>query len=344
MSESKSFWRSPRGSAVIVAAGLLLIGAGLLLPSGDEPVLTNAADLADLQGPAAPQLVRKAPSESEQEAAFVEDMQQRFAPVIEVKHAQLRVIEQLIAYLKQRYPEDWQQRIAGFLRQLFPEHAEALLAKYFSLMSYNEWLVMERRALQAMSAAERREALWEQRYAAFGADAEQIWAAELRNQKISDALSELGSQPALGARGSAEQFVESLREQFGDDAEALLASRRTELLNRIVELETVQSDLRRQPAERRRQTLRELRQVMGMDEAALDRWQALDQRRDERWQQGELYMREREALVSQYRGEAKEAELAALRERMFGENAAAIAREEQGGFFRYARERRIGRE
>ncbi len=344
MSDSMSFWRSPRGFAVVISAVLLVFATGLsLLPDRVEPVNT-AGQSGDRIEPSVAVTPQEALTAAAQEAAFIEDLQLRFAPVIEVKHAQLRVIEQLIAYLKQRYPEDWQQRIAGFLRRLFPEHAEALLAKYFSLASYNDWLAMERQALQTMTAEERRSALWEQRYAAFGADAEEIWAAELRNQKISDTLAELGRQPELGAQASVEQFVGSLREQFGDHADALLAERRTELLNRVVELETVQSDLRQLPAERRRETLRELRQTMGMDEAALDRWQALDTRRDERWQQGEQYMQQRQAIAARYEGEVREAELAALREQLFGENADAIAREEQAGFFRYDRQRRIGRE
>jgi hypothetical protein len=66
--------------------------------------------------------------------------------------------------------------------------------------------------------------------------------------------------------------------------------------------------------------------------------------RDARRERGLAYMEARQRLIETFEGDALEVELDRLRERTFGHEAPIIAREEQAGFFRYARPRVQGRD
>ena len=95
--------------------------------------------------------------------------------------------------------------------------------------------------------------------------------------------------------------------------------------------------------EQRRQTMRELRKGMGLDEQALVRWDELDRSRDQRWDAGAQYMTERAALARTYSGDELEQRVHEQRVRYFGGEAETIRAEEQSGFFRFEGERRWGR-
>ena len=278
------------------------------------------------------------------ESEFLANLEQKFAGVIEIKHAQIRLLEQLISYLKSRYPDDWESRVETMLLQLYPDLAAELIAKYQAWTNYNAWLVTERDTLRAMSAMARRDALWAKRFDAFGSDAELIWAAELRNRKIEDAL--IAAEELAGSRpeDKLQHFVESVRGALGDKAEPLLSSRRTELMDRFLSLDSVQQALRDLPESTRLTSLREIRSGLGMNAEALDRWAALDQRRDRLWTAGSEYMQQREIILAHYSASEQGHQLQTLRSELFAEQSALIQREEESGFFRFAGERRIGRE
>lgn len=283
-------------------------------------------------------------SDEQRDAFFVADMQSRFAPVIHIQHAQIRFIEQLISYLKAQYPDDWRSRVSQFIGRGFPDLATELINKFESLERYNEWLLADRKALQAMPAAERREALWDQRYAAFGEDAEKIWAAEIRNQKIADTLIDIDDMEGADLQQKLDTLVAAVEASYGEQSTTFIQSRQTELLNKFVELPSIQHQLRQMEPEVRRKEMRQLRSTIGMPEDALDRWEALDEHRDVLWQQGQSYMSQREELLAQKSGAARDNALLALQQKTFGSEAEVIRREEAAGFFRYAGERQIGRE
>ncbi len=115
-------------------------------------------------------------------------------------------------------------------------------------------------------------------------------------------------------------------------------------MNRFLDLGSVQKDLGAMAPEQRAESLRTIRQEMGLDEEALKRWEELDQRRDVRWEMGSQYMSEREALAREYSGPELEAKLKELRARYFTEEADILAEEEASGFFRFTRPRRWGRD
>lgn len=275
------------------------------------------------------------------EADLINELRARFSAHIERPHAQIKLIEQLISYLQQVYPDDWRSRIAGLLDELFPEHAALLLQRFEGLLNYNDWLRDHRDQLRAMPADLRQSQLWAQRHATFGEAADQIWAAERRNQQIQTSLKQLDQAEGLDARQRLRGYLDSIEQAYGEHSSGLLAQRRTELMDRFLALESVQEELRTAPATQRQATLRALRADLGMEEAALERWDALDARRDQQWATGLDYMQQREALLA---NGASEFQLAQLREQMLGEQAPVIAAEEAAGFFRWQGDRRIGRE
>ena len=341
-----------RGWWTALAVGLVLMAGWALWPGTAEP--PPAAARAEPVEPGAapgPATVREArvkagadsaPGEGTTEAEdFIAELRQRFGPWLHLGHARIKLIEQIIGYLKSRYPDDWEQRIEAFIAGAFPDLAEQLLANFRGLTGYNDFLAANRGALQAMSAAERREALWAARREAFGEQADEIWAAEIRNAKLQESLAGLGDAGHLRVTEKLEAFVEAIHEVYGEDAQSLLAQRRTELMNRFLDVDAVQGDLRAMAADERRAALRELRSGIGMDGEALQPWDALDEMRDAAWSRGQQYMAERGQLQAAGAGDG---ELAALRQKYFGEQAELIAAEEAGGFYRYDGERRIGRE
>ncbi len=273
------------------------------------------------------------------------ELRQRFAPVLQYKHAQIKLIEQLLSYLKEKHPDRWRALAAQFLADLFPELAEALLAKFDGLMAFNGWLETHRDQLRSMSAEERRSALWAARYATFGEDANEIWAIDLKNQQIRDALVSLNESQGLSVNEQLATYLGAIEAAYGDQAQDFLQSRQTELTGHFLSVDAVQDQLHALSNEERAAALSDIRSAMGMSPEAVSRWSALDQQRDESWRQGQSYMQARAQVMQQYEGEDQQRELARLRASSFGQdNAKTIKAEEDSGFYRYANRRRIGRE
>lgn len=276
--------------------------------------------------------------------AFIEQLRDRFAGRIDSAHAQIKLLEQLQSYLMALYPEDWQTRIGPFLRALFPQLAQQLESQFRKLTQHNDWLRAHRQDLLQLPPAERRQQLWGARRAAFGAEAEQIWAAELKNQAVQDTLLGLEDAAHLTVQEKFSQYLASVQQAHGEQAAGLLQRRQTELLNRFLDVGSVQSDLQAQAPAERQASLRALRRAMGMEEAALERWSAVDRQRDAAWVRGQSYERERARILAEPPGAERENRLRALRSERFGDEAELIAAEEESGFYRYQGERRIGRQ
>ncbi len=282
---------------------------------------------------------------SEDDHAFLQQLRIRFAPVMGSQHARIRLLEQLIAYLKAHYPDGWEAQLRAMLNALFPELAEALLAQFHKLQSYTAWLELQRSTLQGLSPQQRRQALWAARLSAFGNDAEEIWAAERRSERLVDALAAVDTATGLTAQEKLGAYLAAIHDNYGDHADRFLEQRQTEIMNRFISLETVQAELQALPDAQRNALLGELRAQLGMGPEALQRWSSLDQSRDQTWASGQRYMQERARILAERPREQQEAELRELRSRHFSEEDAAIIRDEEAaGFYRYGRSRRIGRE
>lgn len=282
---------------------------------------------------------------SEADRVFVEGLRSRFAAVIGSGHAQIRLLEQLIAYLRQHYPEDWQTRVPGLLRALFPDRADALYERFQRLLGFTDWLERQRTTLQGLDPEARRQALWAARYAAFGAEAEEIWAAQRRTETVFAALKTLDRDTGLTPTEKMDAYLAAIHDSYGEQAPKFLAQRQTEVLNHFLDLGSVQTALRALPDEARHRELDGLRQQIGMDEPARSRWAALDSARDQQWRNGTGYMQERARLLAEVPAPQQAAALEALRTRSFNAEEAAILRDEEAaGFYRYGQPRRIGRE
>ncbi|HXG29564.1 MAG TPA: hypothetical protein VNJ47_12040 [Nevskiales bacterium] len=332
----------------VLALCLLALAGGYLAWSRLQPAAREVAAEPSLvpMAPLPPARKQELPATAftAEDRDFIRGLREKFAARIHSKYAQIKAVEQLIAYLMAHYPDDWQDRVYGFLRQLFPALADALYDKFQRLVRYNDWLHGNRAVLQKMSAQQRREALWQARQEAFGADAEEIFAAQRRAEQVRDALAALEATPDLPLEQKMTTYLDAIHAAYGEDAEYLLQSRQTEVMNSFLAVDTVQDDLHALAPDERRVALREIRRAMGMDEAALERWDELDAQRDEAWESGQDYMRERARIQQRYEGAQEEERLRELQDEHFGEEAEIIRSEEAAGFYRYGGRRRYGRE
>lgn len=281
---------------------------------------------------------------SPQDREFVDGLRQKFARAISDRHARIKLIEQVIAYLREHYPEDWQSRVRAVLSELFPELVEQLYADFERLLGFNEWLRSHRETLMGLSPEARRAALWDARRAAFGDAAVEIWRGEVRNQQLIEALAVIDQAQGKGPEQKLAQFLEAVNAAYGPDAPQFIDSTQTELLSRFLSVESVQADLRVMPRPQQHATLRRLRAAVGMDDEALQRWDALDAARDQAWDAGRSYELQRAALAARYEGPELASQLTRLQDQVFGAEAETIRTEEAAGFFRFGSERRIGRE
>jgi len=349
-----------RKAPLLVALVLLLAGSALLVyrtrPSGEPP-----PDEASMAGTAkarsratpGPASATAASAEGPRESLrgpmrtpedMVSYLRSRYGARIKDPHAQMRMLEELMRHFQRLNPTGWEADLLALVQQAFPELYDELALRLRQRMDYERWMKEHQAELQERPAAERRAALWEERNQLFGKEvAEKIWAGELRNQAVADALTSIDALPnaSIGERMS--KYKESLAKTYGKDTEAYVQAHQQELMNHFLDLASVQKDLGAQAAAQRSESLRTIRKEMGLDDEALKRWDALDQVRDTRWEVGSQYMSEREALAQQHSGAELELKLQELRSRYFPDEAQTIAEEEESGFYRFTRPRQWGR-
>lgn len=277
------------------------------------------------------------------EAEVIAHLRAEYGDGIENPYIQIRMIEKLMRYYQARYPDTWQEKLLAALRAAFPERYQELAAMLEGRLAYEAWMDENQARLQALSSKERYEALWETRKRLFGDAAERIWASELKNQALVSALETLDVQDGTSLADKLTMYRDSLEGIYQEGFDAHMQNHRQEAMDRFLDLSTVQQSLSAMAPAERKQSLRQIRETMGMDEEALARWDALDDTRDARWEAGMQYMAERATLAAQHQGTALEEQLGALRQRYFGTEADIIASEEAAGFFRFERERRWGR-
>ncbi len=268
----------------------------------------------------------------------------KFGPTIHHRHTQVKAIEKLVSYLKAKYPQEWQQLLEAYLLEFFPEKADSMLALHESMTEYNMWVESERLSLQAMTAEERRELIWDMRHNFFGDAAEEIWSEALKNERLADRLGNLSNEGnATSAVEKAAKYVDAIEQVYGEQSANVIKHRRQELTDRFLSVAAVQQQLGNLPQQARRDELNEIRKTLGMDAPALQRWRELDLERDLRWERGSEYMKRRAQLLEAGGTEDSSEELAELQYQYFGEEAEIIRNEEQSGYFRYDEKQVYGR-
>ncbi|MCI0673438.1 MAG: hypothetical protein L0Y64_23550 [Myxococcaceae bacterium] len=342
-------------ASIAVAALALLVGAGVLVfrraasvevAPGSAPMppaaSASASSSAGGGGAAVGVTGRPGPSAEEltQLAAF---FRERYGARLASPSIQLRMLEKLLHHFQERFPGAWEEALLAFLRSTFPERAAELEVQLRRWLAYERWMRENEGYLLRLGAAERRENVWAERERLWGDAAKDIWASELQHQAEADALAALDASPGVPLPERVARYKESLASVHGEQAAAYVERHRQEVLNRFLDLGSVQQELAAQSPGERARSLRTIREGLGLDAAALERWDTLDRTRDARWEAGTRYMAEREALAQQYTGAQLERRVAELRQRTFGAEADTVAAEEEAGFFRFSRPRVWGR-
>jgi hypothetical protein len=338
------------GAAAAVAVLIYLVTAGDDAESAPAAARAGAPERASaapgapgaLAAPATP--AAAAAQAGGVDPVLVEHLQAEYGAGIEHPSVQMRMIEALMRYFQERDPANWQAALLAAVRAAFPELYDRIAALLQNRLKYEAWMDENRVRLAAMDSEARREALRQAREDTFGQDvADELWASDIKNRALGDALAAI-DDATNSASDKLSMYRESLAEVYGDDVDAYLERNRHQAMARFFDLASVQKELSAMAPEQRRQTMRELRKGMGLDEEALARWDDLDRTRDQRWDGGARYMAERAALAETYGGEELEQRVHELRVRYFGGEADTIRSEEQSGFFRFERERRWGRD
>lgn len=278
----------------------------------------------------------------EREQIIIKQLRKKFPEKIGRVALQVLMIANLMDLLRQLYPDDWEPRLRRILAAAFPAQATALRDSYLALTAYNHWLKDGLPQLVFPTHEARMQALWNKRISLFGNAAYEIWALERREMALADTLKSLASSPVPFAE-KADTYLAKLHDTYGDKLQATGGGNATLLMTRFLEIDSVQRDLKTMSAEERQRELRQFRHDIGLDDAALDRWQHLDSERDTNRQAGDRYMAARAQLEKNYQGEALATQITDLQKRMFGDSEATFIRnEEASGYFRFSTPQKIG--
>jgi hypothetical protein len=338
-----------RRRAGVLVIALAVVIAGLFVFLRSSPAASSPADAGsdvalELARTASLRSGQRAPDAGVDRDAIIAELRARYGAQIQHPYIQLKMLERLLRYFRAHDPAHWKETVLEILRAAFPERYAELAAALDHWLDYERWMDDQRTVLQGLDEEKRRAAIREARERIFGKEAaDTIWASELKNQAATDALRAADALTNATVSERLSRYKEGLEDTYQDQTEGYLERHRQEVLDRFLDLDSVQKDLSAESAEERAKSLREIRQGLGLSEEALQRWDVLDRERDARWDSGARYMQERDALAKQYSGDALESHLRELRTRYFGAEAETIGAEEQGGFYRFTRPRRWGR-
>jgi hypothetical protein len=315
--------------------------------AGDEHREVRGAPGGEPQGPPGDPAEFKDWMKSQEWADFAawaaDSLRTQFGGTISETVNQLSLLE-LRQFLKENFPEDWDTKLDDLLRRAFPDDADQILAIFRKMDRYDEWLDDRKFDLAAMQNEEIRDALWEKREEIFGEEAAQeIWASNSESRHLRDLMEILEEADDIPLDDRIQLFRSAVAESDPGGADPLLQDRNHVMASAFLNMESVQDELRQMGPDERAETLRHIRQSMGIDEEAIEELEKVDEERERRWQNGLRYMDERDDLARDYDGAALDEELRFLRERYFGDEAKTIEAEEASGFFRYRRERIYGR-
>ncbi|MCZ8343542.1 MAG: hypothetical protein O9301_10950 [Leptospira sp.] len=269
-------------------------------------------------------------------------MVEKYGKYIDRPSVQIALLEELMKELPKLYPNDWVKVLHQILGYAFPDKALEIFRMSESLYAYNKFREANMSKLGLMSDQARKEMMWKERYRLFGEKADEIWAMEKKMNNVTDALKRIEESPVGSVDAKLNSYEKVLKEQFGKDLPRILENKRQQLTDGFVV--SVQKDLKVLSYSARKSALREIRETMGMDAAALARWDALEEERERGWQNQKKYTEMRTKLLGKKSSLSPEDErsLDSLRKELFGEEAEIIKNEEASGYFRATEERVYG--
>ncbi|MGE8721634.1 hypothetical protein ACO2KH_09890 [Leptospira terpstrae] len=333
---------------VLISISLIFLIILFLRPGKDknqkdfESILTEGKTFESRELPTLPEDYgdHKLMEYSVEEIARI--LQEKYGKNIENPAAQIAMIEELMKDLPKLYPNDWVKVLNQILGYAFPDKVLELMRMSENLYNYNKFRESNMSKVGLMSDEARRQMVWKERYRLFGEKADQIWAMEKKMTAIGDTLKRIKESPAGNLDAKLSNYSQTLREQFGKEYPRIMENKRQQLTEGF--MVSVQKDLKVLSYGERKSALREIRSAMGMDSAALGRWDALEEEREKAWQNQQKYSEKRTQLSSKKGGMTAEDEkqLDTLRKQYFGEEAEIIKNEEASGYFRAQEERTYG--
>jgi hypothetical protein len=168
-------------------------------------------------------------------------------------------------------------------------------------------------------------------------------SAEANEEALRAAILRIGEDDALPLRSRLDRYREAVTAARETAPNAPLLENPAMLAEVFLRMEGVQRELAALSPTARSGELAHVRRELGFDEESIARTEAIDDRREARWQNGRAYMQERARLSASFAGDPLQAELHALRDEYFGQEAPTIEAEERDGFFRFERPRIYGR-
>ncbi len=149
-------------------------------------------------------------------------LRKHYGKNIKNKWVQIRLIEDLIRTLKDKYPDSWVSELYILLKATFPDLADEIFHRFEQYQEYQKWLEEERNKLYSLSPEERQNILWDKRYEIFGKDAaNEIWAGELRAQELKTSLKEI-DQSTGNLNDKLSQYRSSLQKIYRENFQDML--------------------------------------------------------------------------------------------------------------------------
>jgi len=267
---------------------------------------------------------------------------QRFHNKLNNPYWQLKLIESMTQLFQQLYPDHWKEEMLKFIRSQYPQLADALINKINALHEYKEWMASLEHSMDFTGADDRLRALWDKRLSLFGEEAYIIWEAAYKDQQFEQSMATLKNSHAP-FKQKVNEYKDIFTQVHGVDVSDGQQKHKTQIMTRFLSLKNIQSDLQAMPPEERKIQLRAFRESLGLDNAALNRWETLDAERDQQRAASEVYTTEKNKLQAELSGPALEQAIIQLQNKLFGEKEANFIRnEEASGFFRFEQEQQYG--
>lgn len=269
----------------------------------------------------------------------IDSLRKKFGKSISDIREQIKLIR-FRDFVKKSYPEKWKTVFKSIILKAFPDDAKSIFNIIERMDQYNEWLATSEN-FRGMSYGEIKKTLSSIRLGFFGNDANIIWGEESKIETIRDTIAILDrSSDSLNDKLLI--FKDTIDNEYTDDRK-MLVSRKYNLATAFFNMGSVQSELQNMGDKERYQTLASIRKKIGYSDKEVEIMEKRDRKRDIRWQNGLMYMKERSLLEKNYSGDELSGKITALQKKHFGYEAKTISTEEKSGFFRYNRKRIFGR-
>jgi hypothetical protein len=265
----------------------------------------------------------------------ISHLKDQYGKALNNPKVQVQAIEEIQQLLVTQYPENFQEKIGEAVKLVFPDNVEQLMKMSSKVARYDTWLNGVWATLLTKGAQERQGIIRGKRSEIFGPEADKIWPDNVKAETINKVLKGLNRVKGASLIQKLAFLHDTIHQEYASDADAYIKDHQQDLLDRFFKLESVQSDLKGMQPQVRRQNLRAIRQAFGMDNSTLAHWDTLEKARDERWEKGVLYMKDRQQVIDSVPGELREIVLNELRQKYFGSEAATVAGEEKTGYFRF---------